>query len=159
MKEFDINERVSRALHLFESGYNCAQSVFLSYYDLFDLEEETAKKMSVSFGGGMGRMREVCGTVSAMSMLAGFRYPVPDPSDRGARTLNYAMVQKMAALFREANGTIICRTLLQQIQTDTLPAPSVRTAEYYASRPCGRFVADAARIAGRMLNGELETIA
>ncbi len=158
MKEFDIDERVEQALHLFESGYNCAQSVFLAYYDLFGLEEETAKSMSVSFGGGMGRMREVCGSVSAMSMLAGFRYPVPDPSDRDARTLNYAIVQKMAEQFREANGAIVCRTLLQHIKTDTLPAPSPRTAEYYAKRPCGRFVADSATIAGRMLKGELEAL-
>lgn len=158
MKDFDINERVEQALHLFESGYNCAQSVFLAYRDLFDLDEETAKKMSVSFGGGMGRMREVCGSVSAMSMLAGFRYPVSDPADRNARTLNYAIVQKMAALFRESNRDIICRTLLQNIKTDSFPAPSIRTAEYYAKRPCGRFVADAASIVGRMIKGELEEL-
>ena len=76
MKEFDIEERVKIAVQNFESGYNCAQSVFLAYSDVFELNLEMAKKMSVSFGGGVGRMREVCGTVSAMAMLAGFKYPV-----------------------------------------------------------------------------------
>ena len=65
MKEFDIEERVKIAVQNFESGYNCAQSVFLAYSDVFELNLEMAKKMSVSFGGGVGRMREVCGTVSA----------------------------------------------------------------------------------------------
>ena len=71
VKDFDLEERVNRAVLNFESGYNCAQSVFLAYADVFDIDLEMATRMSVSFGGGMGRMREVCGTVSAMSMLAG----------------------------------------------------------------------------------------
>ena len=94
MKEFDIEERVKIAVQNFESGYNCAQSVFLAYSDVFELNLEMAKKMSVSFGGGVGRMREVCGTVSAMAMLAGFKYPVLDQQDQEARAKNYAMVQK-----------------------------------------------------------------
>ena len=101
MKDFDIEERVNRAVRNFEAGYNCAQSVFLAYSDVFELEMETAKKMSVSFGGGVGRMREVCGTVSAMAMLAGFKYPVQDITDQEARTKNYAIVQKMADIFKE----------------------------------------------------------
>ena len=111
MKEFDIEERVKIAVQNFESGYNCAQSVFLAYSDVFELNLEMAKKMSVSFGGGVGRMREVCGTVSAMAMLAGFKYPVLDQQDQEARTKNYAMVQKMSDLFKEKHGTIICRSL------------------------------------------------
>ena len=86
MKDFDLEERVNRAVQNFEAGYNCAQSVFLAYSDIFELDMETAKKMSVSFGGGVGRMREICGTVSAMAMLAGFKYPVQDISDQEART-------------------------------------------------------------------------
>ena len=112
MKSFDIEECVNQAVHNFESGYNCAQSVFLAYSDVFELDLELAKKMSVSFGGGVGRMREVCGTVNAMAMLAGFKYPVFDPLDQEARARNYGMVQKMAALFKEKHGTIICRSLL-----------------------------------------------
>ena len=157
MKDFDLEERVSRAVQNFEAGYNCAQSVFLAYSDVFELEMETAKKMSVSFGGGVGRMREICGTVSAMAMLAGFKYPVQDISDQEARTRNYAMVQKMADMFKEKNGTIICRNLLPpEDAAATTPAPAARTQEYYKKRPCGRFVGDSARIAGRMLKGELD---
>ena len=77
--------------------------------------------MSVSFGGGVGRMREVCGTVNAMAMLAGFKYPVFDPLDQEARARNYGMVQKMAALFKEKHGTIICRSLLPPEETSTNP--------------------------------------
>lgn len=157
MKCFDIEERVNQAVENFETGFNCAQSVFLAYSDVFELDLDMAKKMSVSFGGGMGRMREVCGTVSAMAMLAGFKYPVIDPSDQEARTRNYAMVQKMGDLFKENHETIICRQLLPAAEAaSTTPAPSVRTQQFYAKRPCSRYVADAARIAGRMLKGELD---
>ena len=137
--DFDIEERAEQAVRNFEEGYNCAQSVFLAYYDVLGLDFELARNMSVSFGAGVGRMREVCGTVSAMAMLAGFKHPVEDPSDMDARARNYGMVQKMAALFKEQFGTIICRD----------------TREYYAKRPCGKYIAEAARIAGRMLKGEL----
>ena len=157
MKCFDIEERVNQAVENFETGFNCAQSVFLAYSDVFELDLDMAKKMSVSFGGGMGRMREVCGTVSAMAMLAGFKYPVTDPSDQEARTRNYAMVQKMGDLFKENHETIICRQLLPAAEAaSTAPAPSVRTQQFYAKRPCSRYVADAARIAGQMLKGELD---
>ena len=157
MKEFDIEERVKIAVQNFESGYNCAQSVFLAYSDVFELNLDMAKKMSVSFGGGVGRMREVCGTVSTMAMLAGFKYPVLDQQDQEARAKNYAMVQKMSDLFKEKHGTIICRSLLPAAEaSQTAPEPSARTAEYYAKRPCSKYVEDAARIAGRMLKNELD---
>lgn len=157
MLDFNIEERVEQAIRNFESGFNCAQSVFLAYSDVFELDLESAKKISVSFGGGVGRMREVCGTVSAMAMLAGFRYPVVDPLDQEARTRNYGMVQKMAELFKEKHQTIICRELLPPDEASaTTPAPSARTSQYYQKRPCSKYVAEAARIAGRMLKGELE---
>lgn len=157
MKEFDIEQRVQAAVQNFESGYNCAQSVFLAYSDVFELDLNVAKKMSVSFGGGVGRMREVCGTVSAMAMLAGFKYPVLDQKDQEARTKNYAMVQKMSEMFKQKHGTIICRSLLPAAEaSQTAPAPSERTSEYYAKRPCSKYVEEATRIAGRMLKNELD---
>lgn len=156
MKDFDIEERVNQAVANFNAGYNCSQSVFLAYSDVFELDLDIARKMSVSFGGGMGRMREVCGTVSAMAMLAGFKYPVLDANDQVARAKNYQIVQKMAELFKEKHETIICRSLLGSLNTGTTPIPEVRTKEYYTKRPCGRFVVDATRIAGRMLKGELD---
>lgn len=157
MEDFDLEERVARAVGNFEAGFNCSQSVFLAYADVLELELELAKKVSVSFGGGVGRMREVCGTVSAMAMLAGFRYPVCDPADQEARTRNYAMVQKMADLFKTKYQSVICRNLLPpEDAAATSPAPALRTEGYYGRRPCGKYVAEAARIAGRMLKGELE---
>ena len=118
MKDIDIEERANRATRNFEAGYNCAQSVFLAYSDVFDLDMETAKKISVSFGGGVGRMREICGTVSAMAMLAGFKYPVLDITDQEARTRNYAMVQKI--YLRKSTGrssvASFCRLKTQQPQ-------------------------------------------
>lgn len=159
MKDFDIEERVQAAVENFESGYNCAQSVFLAYADLLDLERDMAQMMSVSFGGGMGRMREVCGTVSAMAMLAGFKYPVKEKTDQEARTRNYAMVQKAAGMFKDVYGSIICRDLLPPADAAaTTPAPSLRTKEYYGKRPCSKYVAQAARIAGQMLKGELDPV-
>lgn len=156
MKEFDIEERARQAVENFEMGYNCSQSVFLAYSDVFDLDLNMAKRMSVSFGGGVGRMREVCGTVSAMAMLAGFKYPVPDTKDQEARTRNYGMVQKMAELFKEKYGTIICRDLLGSQNPGSAPAPELRTKEYYSKRPCRKYVEEAAYIAGKMLKGELD---
>lgn len=160
MKDFDLEEKIQTAIQHFESGYNCAQSVFLTYADVIELDRETAQKMSVSFGGGMGRMREVCGTVSAMAMLVGFKYPVTDTTDQEARTRNYAMVQQVAGIFKQKYGTIICRDLLPPADAAaTTPAPSPRTKAYYGKRPCGKYVAEAARIAGCMLKGELEELA
>lgn len=156
IKDFDIEERVKLAVQNFESGFNCAQSVFLAYSDVFDLDLEMAKNMTVSFGGGVGRMREICGSISAMAMLAGFKYPVIDPLDQDARTRNYAMVQKMTEIFRSRNNAIICRDLMPDHNPATDPAPSLRTKKYYQIRPCTMYVADAARIAGQMLNGDLE---
>lgn len=90
-------------------------------------------------------------------MLAGFKYPVLDQNDQEARTKNYAMVQKMSNMFKEKHGTIICRSLLPAAEANqTVPTPSERTKEYYAKRPCSKYVADAARIAGRMLKDELD---
>lgn len=156
MKSFNIEDRVYLATELFGEGYNCAQSVFLAYADVFDLEMDLAKSLSVSFGGGIGRMREVCGTVSAMAMLAGLKYPVSDQKDMEARKQNYGIVQLMAELFKNKHQSLICRNLLPAAAAAKKdPAPSERTAEYYQKRPCVRYVADAARIAGQMLKGEL----
>ena len=97
-------------------------------------------------------MREICGTVSAMAMLAGFKYPVLDITDQEARTKNYAMVQKMADIFKEKNGTIICRRLLPpEDAAATTPAPAARTKEYYQKRPCPETVAIASGLLGEFM--------
>ena len=160
MKEFNIEERVEKATRLFkEGGYNCCQAVVLAYSDLFGLENETAAAISSGFGGGMGRMREVCGAVSGMVMLAGLMKPASDPSIKDWRTANYALVQEMAGEFKAMNGSIVCKELLGLVPMGSgspapkeSPVPSDRTPEYYKKRPCEEMVAIAARIVGEKIN-------
>ena len=147
MKTMDVNARVERAAGFFTSGYNCCQSVVMAFDDLTGLDIETLARACTGFGGGMGRMREVCGTVSGMTFLAGFISPVTDPSNLEARKANYALVQYFAGKFREKTGSIICRELLglpSKIKEESAPAP--RTPEYYRKRPCVELVALAAGI-------------
>ena len=155
----NIEERVEKAKRLFkEGGYNCCQAVVLAYNDLFGIDDETAAAMSSGFGGGMGRMREVCGSVSGMVMLAGLIRPATDPTVKDWRTANYALVQEMAGEFKEINGSIVCKELLglvpmgssQQAPKES-PEPSDRTPEYYKKRPCEELVGISARIVGEKI--------
>ena len=163
----DLEERVAKAKRLFkEDGYNCCQAVVLAYSDMFGMPEETAAALSSGFGGGMGRMREVCGSVSGMVLLAGLLRPASDPSDRAGRTGNYALVQEVAREFKAINGSIICRDLLGlggNVPTGgpantadihgipESPVPSERTPEYYRKRPCEELVGISARIIGERI--------
>lgn len=135
-------DRVEKAVALFHEGYNCAQSVVAAYADLYGIDTETALKMSASFGGGMGRMRQVCGAVSGMFMINGLDNGQTDPSDKEAKQRNYAKVQELAAAFRSENGSILCGELLagtcRKVSDD--PQPSERTPEYYRKRPCAEYV-------------------
>ena len=136
----------------FMQGYNCAQAVFAAYADLFGFDRETALKISASFGAGMGRMREVCGTVSAMFMIAGMVSGCTTADDREGKKANYDMVQKLAEAFREKNGSIYCKVLLGLVSENDVvkpfnnTTPDKRTAEYYKKRPCGQLVMLAATI-------------
>ena len=151
MKSFDIEERVQQAVSHFNNGYNCCQAVFMAYADLFDIPEDLARNISVSFGGGIGQMREVCGTVSGMAMLCGFKYPVNEAGDKAASSLNYRTVQKMAARFKEEHQTILCKELLPALAKAKKTEQEDKTSRYYTHRPCGKFVISACRIAGEML--------
>lgn len=159
MKEIDIEERAAKARRLFkEGGYNCCQAVVLAYNDVFGLDDQTAAALSSGFGGGMGRMREVCGSVSGMVMLAGLIRPASDPSVKEWRTANYALVQEMAADFKAINGSIVCKELLGLVPMGSSapaptesPEPSDRTPEYYKKRPCEELVGIAARIVGEKI--------
>lgn len=159
MKNIDIEERVEKARRLFkEGGYNCCQAVVLAYNDIFGIDDITAASLASGFGGGMGRMREVCGSVSGMVMLAGLIRPAADPAIKNDRTGNYAIVQEMAGKFKEMNGSIVCKELLglvlmgsgAQVQKES-PEPSDRTAEYYKKRPCEELVGISARIVGEKI--------
>jgi C_GCAxxG_C_C family probable redox protein len=134
------------AKELFKEGYNCSQSVFAAFCDDMNLELKTALKLSSSFGGGMGRLREVCGAVSGMFMVAGVLYGYDEPKDQGIKTEHYMRIQKLANEFREQNHSIICRELLGVEGASDNPIPEARTEEYYAKRPCIDLVGDAAKI-------------
>jgi len=159
MKGINIEERAAKARRLFkEGGYNCCQAVVLAYNDVFGLDDETAAALSSGCGGGMGRMREVCGSVSGMVMLAGLIRPASDPSVKEWRTANYALVQEMAADFKAINGSIVCKELLGLVPMGSSsptpaesPEPSDRTPEYYKKRPCEELVGIAARIVGEKI--------
>ena len=135
------------AVSLFKQGYNCSQAVFAAFCDETGLDSNTALKISSSFGGGMGRMREVCGAVSGMFMTAGELYGYGRPDANDEKKEHYRLIQDMAERFREKNGSIICRELLglKKEGTDS-PNPSPRTKEYYKKRPCVEMVRCAAQI-------------
>ena len=126
------------AAELFLKGYNCAQSVAVAFCDVTGLSEEFSAKMASSFGGGMGRMREVCGAVSGMLMVAGLLYGYDTPGDDVSKKAHYHLVQDLAGQFREQTGSIVCREILKNPPSD--PNPTPRTAEFYAQRPCTRMV-------------------
>ena len=153
MENITINaeERAARAKEYFNQGYNCAQSVALAYADITNLDEEMVAKITASFGGGLGRLREVCGAVSGMAFLASFISPCPSADDAEAKKANYALVQEFAEQFRQQNGCIVCRSLLGLDHPKDEPTPSPRTAEYYKKRPCSEYVYDAALIVGKYL--------
>lgn len=151
-----MQSRVEEAVETFESGYGCAQSVFATYADLFGIDKETALKLASPMGGGIGRMREVCGAVSAMALLAGLKEGNTNPTDEAGKERIYLLVREMSDLFKEENKTIICRELLGVKKREQSAKPDKRTAEYYANRPCSRLVASAAKIVEEMLLEDMD---
>lgn len=154
----NVEERELRAMKLFRDGYNCCQSVVLAFSDVVSertgLSEEQIIAVTSGFGGGFARLREVCGSVSGMTFMAGVISPAP-AADQPKRAANYALVQELAAQFRELNGSIVCRELLglRTAQVDP-PTPSVRTPDFYKVRPCERLIGSAARLVARKLQAE-----
>lgn len=135
----------------FREGYNCAQAVLLAFGDLTGLEDETAAKLASSFGGGLGRMREVCGAVSGGSMVLGLLCGYDDPKDSEAKREHYHLIQEFARRFREKNGSIVCRELLSGVATVQGNNPETRSEEYYKKRPCPQLVRQSAEIVANLL--------
>ena len=134
-----------KAAELFLSGYNCAQAVAVAFHGELGLTEKQAARMASAFGGGMGRMREVCGAVSGMLTVLGLLYGYTEPGEGDCnKKEHYRVVQELAGQFREEVGSIVCREILKNPPSD--PNPTPRTAEFYAKRPCARMVMTAARI-------------
>ena len=152
----DTEQRVLRARELFLSGFNCSQSVFCALADIYGITGGQACRLSASFGGGVGRLREMCGACSAMALLEGLQSGATEAEDAQGKQANYRNVQALVHRFAEQNGSYICRELLQlRKDAPTPPAPDPRTAEYYRQRPCLRMVESATRIYCERLQGEL----
>lgn len=131
----------------FKCGYNCAQSVFLAFAEEVGYSKEDALRLSSSFGGGMGRLREVCGACSAMFMIAGILKGYTEPNNDEIKAEHYKLIQDLAQKFKSKFGTIICRELLGLEEgEDETYIPSKRTEEYYQERPCENFIKYAAEI-------------
>lgn len=138
--------RVEEAVSLFESGYNCCQSVFTAYAGLYGMDKGEGLMMTSTMGGGVGRMREVCGAVSAMALLYGLIDGNEDPKDQAKKEAVYQRVRDMSDEFARRNGSIICKELLGIAEREESAAPDIRTEEYYAKRPCTQLVRCAAEI-------------
>ncbi len=143
--------RGALAKQYFLSGHNCAQAVLLAFSDLTGLDKPTSMKLASSFGGGMGRLREVCGAVSGMFLTLGILYGDGDVPTQENKAAHYRRVQELAAQFRNENGSIVCRELLSKVETTTGSAPEARTQEYYTKRPCAELCACAADILSQLI--------
>ena len=144
-------DRADRAEELFRKGYNCSQSVFAAFADVLGMSVEEAAKIASPFGAGFGKLREVCGAVSGMTLAAGYLKGYDDPADYEGKKELYRLIQKMCAEFEESKGTIICRELLGLKKGEDQAEPAVRTEEYYQSRPCIGACRTAAEIAEKYL--------
>ena len=147
MTEQEIEIRAQRATELFKQGFNCSQSVFASCADMYRItDEQLALRLSASFGGGIGRMRMVCGAASGMFLLAGLHNGSATPHDNDGKMANYAFVQQLAGDFKDKYGSLICAELLGLAPKPEEPRPAERTPQYYEKRPCSEMVAEAVRI-------------
>lgn len=144
-----------KARDLFLSGCSCSQAVFAAFADDFGMDEQTALRLASSFGGGMGGMRETCGAVSGMLMVAGLKWGYSEVGDLEKKTAHYARVRKLIDSFKAQHTTIVCRELLVHLG-ELKKDPSARTAEYYRVRPCVMFVETAARLLDEMDAQEAE---
>lgn len=140
-----MSSHSEQAKELFKQGYNCSQAVFAAFCDETGMDFETALKIASSFGGGMGRLREVCGAVSGAFMVLGMKYGSTDPSDKTSKKRHYKLIQDFAKDFENENGSIICRELLALPVKREDYVPEDRTIQYYKKRPCLELVADAAK--------------
>ncbi|MBQ6763941.1 MAG: C_GCAxxG_C_C family protein [Paludibacteraceae bacterium] len=153
MTNEEIEARAVRAVDLFKQGFNCSQAVFASCADLYGItDEKLALRLSASFGGGMGRMRLVCGAASGMFMLAGLHNGSATPHDSEGKMANYAFVQQLAGGFKNKYGSLICAELLGLAPKPQEPKPEDRTPQYYEKRPCPEMIAEAVRIYLRAIN-------
>ncbi|MGO5077196.1 C-GCAxxG-C-C family protein [Oscillospiraceae bacterium LCP25S3_E3] len=150
-----MSERGQKAYDYFMQGYNCAQAVLLAFSDLTGLNEKTAALVASGFGAGIGKTRNVCGTVTGMIMAADLINGYENPKDSNAKIHTYDMVQNLLNEFKAENGSIICAELLGlKPMEDTSPVPNKRTGEYYKKRPCPELCRQAAEILENYLTAQ-----
>ena len=141
------DKRIEKAVALFKEGFNCSQSVVTAFAEEYGFTQEQALRMSASFGGGIGRMRETCGAACGLFMLAGLKGGAIVGADREGKAANYALVQELAEEFKLRNGALKCSDLLGLSNNEPIVStPEQRTNQYYAKRPCVKMVEEAARI-------------
>ena len=138
--------RREKAIANFKEGYNCSQAIVLAFADILPIDGKKVSRMASSFGGGMGRLREVCGSVSGMFMVAGLLYGYDGAETGKVKKDHYARIQELARRFEEKHGSIVCRELLGLNVRHDIPVPEARTNEYYKKRPCAEIIGDAAEI-------------
>ncbi len=149
MTDLELEERVQRAVDNFMVGYGCCQSVVAAFADIYGMDEAMAKRVAAGFGGGVGRMRMMCGAVSGIVMLVGLDCGQTDGDDREGKSACYKVVQELLAKSKEDNGSLICAEILGLKGHEKAVSSyqvSPRTAEYYKTRPCAAKVESAARI-------------
>lgn len=152
-----MSGKAEKAMALFRQGYNCSQAVFGAFCEDAGMDLETGMKLASSFGGGMGRLREVCGAVSAMFLVAGLRCGYAVPGDKAAKDAHYQRIQDLAEAFTEKRGTLICRELLGLPEGKSSPVSTERTADFYQTRPCEAIIGEAAGILEEFL-ASLDTV-
>lgn len=146
-----MKKHSEKANELFQQGYNCAQAVAGAYAEEVDIDFETMVKMASSFGGGMGKLREVCGAVSAIFLIAGLKNGYTEPNNDVVKQKHYELIQKLGHKFKDIHGSIICRELLNLLEHESSPVPTKRTPEFYTKRPCAKFIISACEVLDTVL--------
>lgn len=144
--EITMDHHKKTALALFERGCHCAQAVFVALCDQTNLDEQDALALSASFGGGIGRMREICGALSGLLMALGYtlgRYP---PGSSEGKDRHYRLTQYAACRFKQKTGSVFCYELLGLPHAAQIPVSAPRTQEFYRDRPCAKFILDAVEV-------------
>lgn len=152
----ELENAVAQAVENFMAGYGCCQSVVAAFAPMYGVPQQTALRMAAGFGGGVGRMRMMCGAASGLVMLAGLELGAVEGSDAAGKTACYKLVQELCASFKAANGSLICAEILglNGVKAECSYVPSPRTAEYYRTRPCAAKVESAARMFAEYLNNK-----
>lgn len=159
MTDFELEKRIQRAVDNFMEGYGCCQSVVAAFADIYGLDDTLAKKVAAGFGGGVGRMRMMCGAVSGIVMLVGLDCGQTDGSDREGKSACYKVVQELLGRSKEENGSLICAEILGLKGYEKAACSyqaSARTAAYYKRRPCAAKVESAARIFADYLRNKVQ---